>query len=317
MIALLLALAALVGALQTDTLTHRTDAAARQVAITFDDVPRQAGGISCRDPEAVVVMNERLVSRLAARNVPAVALVTGGNACPPDRAAHLERVLDAWLDAGLEVGLHTWSHPDLNGTTVQEFLADADRGAALLERALARRGQRLRWFRHPFLHTGNTRDKKRALVDALTRRRWDVAPVTFDNDEWIYAAAYRRALEAGDPSTARRIVADYVAYMARTFTYFEGISERLFQRQIPQVLLVHASPLNAAHFDRVLDALEARGYTFISLDQAVSDPAYRSHDGYLGTEGLSWLLRWARTRGLETPPMPRASEWVRSYDDTG
>lgn len=290
------------------------DTATRRVAVTFDDIPRQGGAMGCDDPAEVLQMNRRLVSLLEARGVPATAFVTGVNACGPDAAGHLRRVLDVWLDAGMGLGNHTWSHPDLNDLPVEAYLADADRGAAAVAPALRARGERLRWFRPPYLHTGDTPAKERALERALAARGWRMAPVTLDNDEWIFAAAYRRAREAGDAEGAALVTDAYVDHMEATFRHFERVSDAVLGRQVPQVLLVHASPLNAAAFGRVLEALAARGYAFVSLEEALRDPAYDIDDAYVGEEGLSWLLRWALTRGVAVAETPRAPGWVaRSF----
>src|SRR2546427_9745841 len=43
-------------------------------------------------------------------------------------------VLEMWLTAGLELGNHTWSHPDLNTTPLEEFKADVVRGEPVIRR---------------------------------------------------------------------------------------------------------------------------------------------------------------------------------------
>jgi peptidoglycan/xylan/chitin deacetylase (PgdA/CDA1 family) len=213
----------------------------------------------------------------------------------------------------MEIGNHTWSHFDLNRLEGAAWLSDADRGAAPLEQFLQARGETLAWFRYPFLHAGDTPEKKRTGEEGIEVRGWRNAPVTLDNDEWVYAAAYTRALTAGDTAGMTRVADAYVAYMDRTFEYFEQVALDLFQRPVAQVLLVHASPLNRDHLHRVLDRLEARGYRFARLGTVLEDRAYASPDGYVGPDGTSWLLRWASTRGVGTPPMPRAEAWIARF----
>ena len=43
--------------------------------------------------------------------------------------------------------------------------------------------------------------------------------------------------------------------------------------------------------------LKQRGYSFVTLDRALQDPAYRKRDEYYGAGGISWLHRWALTEG--------------------
>jgi hypothetical protein len=55
-----------------------------------------------------------------------------------------------------------------------------------------------------------------------------------------------------------------------------------------------ANELNAATIAELVAATKRRGYRFISLDEAMRDPAYaRGAEGYSGRYGPSWLHRWA------------------------
>ena len=45
--------------------------------------------------------------------------------------------------------------------------------------------------------------------------------------------------------------------------------------------------------------LRARGYRFVTLEEALADPAYDTPDEYVGPTGISWLHRWRRTLQLE------------------
>ena len=100
--------------------------------------------------------------------------------------------------------------------------------------------------------------------------------------------------------------------MDTTAAYFEALEHALFGRPIAHVLLVHANALNADHLGRLLRVYRRRGYRFVSLDDALADPAYRSPDSYVGRAGTSWLQRWALHRGVAFDPEPRPDGWVRA-----
>ena len=68
-------------------------------------------------------------------------------------------------------------------------------------------------------------------------------------------------------------------------------------RPIPQILLIHANSINADFLGKLLSELKNRGYSFITLDEALKDNAYKSTDKYTGKGGISWLHRWALTQG--------------------
>lgn len=67
---------------------------------------------------------------------------------------------------------------------------------------------------------GGALDKRRAFETFLAKHGYIVAPVTVDNDDFVYAAAYAAALRAGEADRAARIADDYFRYMLEVFSYF-------------------------------------------------------------------------------------------------
>lgn len=274
----------------------------RAVALTFDDLP--ATHNTC-DAAEVRRVTRLLTDALAARSLPAAGLVTPGRPCLSP--ALLAETLGRWVAVGATLGNHTATHPDLNATPVAEYMADLDRGQALLEAAV---GAGERWFRAPMLHTGDEPDRKQALARHLDAGGYRVAPVTVDNQEWVYAAVYADARRRDDHALADRVADAYVRHLEASMAYYERLSVALLGRELPQVLLLHANLLNAERLHRVLAMLEARGYRFVGLAEAVSDPAYRRGDPYTGSRGISWLQRWALDAGVPVAPEPREADWV-------
>jgi peptidoglycan/xylan/chitin deacetylase (PgdA/CDA1 family) len=271
-------------------------AAARQMAVTLDDLPGASATHS--DYGFFERVNRDLIAAFARHRVPAIGFVnesklTMGGA-PPDSGAAL---LQLWIDAGLELGNHTYSHADLHATAVEDFTRDTLRGEAFTRRLLEAAGRRPRFFRHPFLHTGRDAASRRAFETFLREHGYTVAPVTVDNYDYMFARAYDRAGTDGDPSRQQRIVDAYLDYMTRVVAYYEAQSLALFDREIAQVLLLHVNALNARTFDTLAGILAARGYSFVPLETAIADPAYRSPDEYFGAGGITWLHRWALTAG--------------------
>lgn len=313
--ALVLVLLGLAGALGAGRPASKPPASEKELAVTFDDLPgvSVAGGGSGAALAALRRMTEKLVETLSAQRVPAVAFVNEGKLGPagapdPERIALLRR----WSDAGIELGNHTFGHLDLHRVPVAEFEEDVSRGEPVTRELLARRGGRLRWFRHPYLHTGTRLEDRHALEEFLDSRGYRIAPVTVDNSEWIFARAYSTALDAGDVTLARRLAAAYVPYMDAKLDYFERQSRDCYGREIRQVLLVHANSLNADRFAEVLRGIRRRGYRFVALERALEDPVYSTAvDTFTGRGGISWLHRWALSSGRR--PLagePRAPQFV-------
>ena len=269
----------------------------REVAVTFDDLPVVS---TRRDLKSHREITVRLLKSITSNRVPAIGFVNE-NKLLGDGKRDESRValLRLWIDAGLELGNHTFSHIDMHTTPLTEFQDDVIRGEEATARLLTEKGKKLRYFRHPFLHTGRDLETKQRFEEFLAGRGYRIAPVTVDNSDWIFARAYDRAIESGDRSSMKRIAEAYIPYMEKKFEYFEKQSAALFSYEIKQVLLLHANALNADHFDDLARMMKRRGYAFITLDEALKDEAYRSPDTYTGAGGITWLHRWAITKGMK------------------
>jgi peptidoglycan/xylan/chitin deacetylase (PgdA/CDA1 family) len=284
----------------------------RQVAVTFDDLPGVSVGLDL--PAAWNEMTARILKTLGANGVPAVGFVNAGKWQGADGEQRWKKdLLSAWLDAGMELGNHTYSHMVLHTSSLEDFEADIIKGDEALWPILAQRDKLPRFFRHPCLQTGRDEAVKDAVGAFLQKHGYTPAPVTIDNSEWIFAAAYAKALKQGDVKTAARLREAYLPYMESKIDYFERQSRALFGREVKQILLVHANALNADAFGGIIKILRDRGYAFITLDEALKDDAYALPDGYFGPAGISWLHRWCFALGGKTlvlPGEPRCPEWV-------
>jgi peptidoglycan/xylan/chitin deacetylase (PgdA/CDA1 family) len=266
------------------------------VAVTFDDLP--VATTTWTDLPTQLKITSNLLRSVVANKVPAIGFVIEKKLFQ-DNELDEGRVelLQMWLDAGLELGNHTFSHLDLHQTMLPDYEQDILRGAALTSALMQKKGMNLRYFRHPFLHTGRSLEIQQDLDNFLTSHGYHVAPVTIDNSDWIFARAYDRATYDDDKELRRRIARAYIPYMEHKFDYFEKQSVALFGAEIKQVLLLHANALNADHFDELARMMRQRGYAFITLDEALQDKAYRSVDTFTGPGGISWLHRWAISQG--------------------
>jgi peptidoglycan/xylan/chitin deacetylase (PgdA/CDA1 family) len=286
---------------------------ARKIAITFDDLPAVSvpTGETC-DLAALQANTAKLLATLTARAVPVVGFVNEGRICKSLGPEALPPLLNMWLDAGAELGNHTFSHVDIDVATVEAYEADIVRGEAVTRKLLRERRRTLRYFRYPFLNTGRNQDIKTTIDSFLAKRGYTEAPVTIGSNEWMFAAIYADAKGRGDLATMKLVTDAYVPYMAKVLGYFEHASSRLFGREISQVLLLHASALNADSLDHLIAMLQSRGYGFVTLAEALEDPAYSTPDNYLGSDGFSCLLHWAQAENLLMAPRPAEPAVIRN-----
>jgi peptidoglycan/xylan/chitin deacetylase (PgdA/CDA1 family) len=294
----------------------------RRITVTIDDLPWQRMAETA--PDDLRARHAALLDQLHQGDVPVVGFVNEDKlevdgVVQPERSA----LLEAWLDAGYDLGNHTYGHVDLHEVGIPAYQSAILRGERALRPMMAKRRQTPRWFRHPYLRAGRTPEDKAAVADFLNEHGYRIAPVTVDNGEWVWAFAYERVLD-GQPDTPERMALlqrlrlGYVPYMLNKLDYYEQQSQALLGYNLPHILLLHANALNADAYAALIRGIERRGYRFITLDEAMRDPAYAREDGYRGRYGPSWLHRWAMA---EKKPKefyagePRVPKWVLDLAD--
>lgn len=284
----------------------------REVAVTFDDLPAPADSVISYDPAALQAMTARLLAELKEYRIPAIGFV---NEDKLDRGDFAQRVdiLKMWLDAGFPLGNHTYSHADIDAMPLGAYEIDFLRGERITEPLLHARGLRERYFRYPYLDVGPTCGAARAFRQFLARQGYAVAPVTIDNQEYMFAAVYAHAMAAGDTGTADRVAASFLSYMNQVFDYFEKFSVTTLGFEPRQVLLLHADELDTDEMSDLVKMMRARGYRFVSLRDALRDPAYRRPDAYNDSVdgGVSWVEHWAYTMHANVPDGPDPPTYIQ------
>ncbi|WP_341501938.1 polysaccharide deacetylase family protein [Gallaecimonas sp. GXIMD4217] len=279
---------------------------ARTLAVTIDDLPVVRG----QDLARAQAITHGLLTKLQAAKAPAIGFVNEQKLGEPEPDPARVALLKAWLDAGMDLGNHGYSHKSFYKTPLAEFQQELLKGERVLKELLAAQGRKPAFFRHPYLNTGPDADTRAQFEAFLAEHGYRVAPVTFDNDEWIYALAYDKALVAGDKVKAEKVAEDYLRYMAENTAFFEALSVKLLGREPAQILLLHANALNADYLAPLLALYRDRGYGFVSLEQALADPAYRQQDHFISPWGISWLERWWHDRHGKRLRTPDAAPWV-------
>jgi peptidoglycan/xylan/chitin deacetylase (PgdA/CDA1 family) len=276
----------------------------RQVAVTFDDLPAPQGEL-----EDMRSITSRLLASFKRNGVPVIGFVNERKLYRRGEMDERVNLLRAWLDAGAELGNHTFSHINLQRAPLNEYEDDVVRGETVTRMLLQERGMKLRYFRHPFLFTGTTPEYKEGLAKFLASRGYTIAPVTLDNGDYIFTDVYFKAKRRGDMETAKRVADAYVPYMESIFDFFERLSTETFGREVKHVLLLHANEINADRFDELAAMMKRRGYAFVTLDEALKDPAYSEPDA-LYKNGVSWIHRWRAAKGLPQKWEPEVPKFV-------
>jgi peptidoglycan/xylan/chitin deacetylase (PgdA/CDA1 family) len=291
----------------------------RTVAITVDDLPGAEPGTdhAISSLPYLQKINRQVPAALRSHHVPAVGFVNEWKLQVDGQRDARAALLQSWLDAGMTLGNHTYSHPEFQTTPLDRYEDDTIRGEVVTRALMAATGQTEKYFRHPFLSTGPTAEAKAAFEAFLKGRGYRVAPVTIDPSDYAFNDVFGEALDKKDEELAAKAQREYLDYVDTIFDFEEQASRKLFAHEIPQILLLHDSNLNAECLDAVLARIEKRGYKFISLDEALADPAYQTPDRYAGPLGISWLTRWRLSFGLrlDSEASPDPPKWVMQKFD--
>jgi len=282
----------------------------RRVAITIDDLP---AGSNLLPAATVTEMTRKLLDTLRDQKVSVVGFVNEKKLYHFGEVDARIRTLQMWIDHGFELGNHTFSHLSLNKVGLKAWEDDVVQGENVIRLLLAQRNMKLRYFRHPFLDTGRDLQTRREAEAFLVERGYRIAPVTLDAWDWMYATVYEDAKRRGDSALEQQLAKEYLSYSDTVFCYSEQLAKQTMGYEPKQILLLHANELEGDHIADLLDLLRKRGYRFITLEDALSDPAYSLPDTFIGEEGSGWLDHWAITLGKPPQGAPSVPQWLTDH----
>jgi len=260
-----------------------------QIAITFDDLPVH----NDLPPD----VTRRQVGRniIKALKDAHVSKVYGFvNASHVEKEPALGAVFADWHAAGFLLGNHTWSHPNLNDLSVDEYVEEIIRNEAALKEYS--NGKEWHWFRYPFLSEGTDPEKRKLVRDALAARGYHIAAVSMSFGDYMWNAPYARCMAKQDMESAKLLERSYLQAASDAIDQSHLMSTVLYKRDIPYVLLMHVGAFDARMLPKLLAMYKAKGIKLITLEQAQKDPYYASNmDPSLPAEPVGLEKRmWAR-----------------------
>jgi lysophospholipase L1-like esterase len=241
---------------------------APKIAFTFDDLPAHSllpPGETRQD-----VATKIITALHDARMPPIYGFVNGVRI--EEQPADMT-VLLAWHGAGNPLGNHTWSHMNLNQHTMEEFTADLTRNEPLLNKLMGE--EDWHWFRFPYLAEGDTSEKRVAVRNLLAQRGYKIAGVTMSFSDYLWNEPYARCKAKGDTTAIALLESSYLAAADDNISRYREMSHKLYGRDIPYVLLMHIGAFDAEMLPRLLNLYRARGFQFVTLDEAESNEFYR------------------------------------------
>jgi peptidoglycan/xylan/chitin deacetylase (PgdA/CDA1 family) len=213
-------------------------------------------------------------------------------------------VLKLWLAADNALGNHTYDHANLNEVGVRRFIADIEKQDRLLAGIDTSPGsmRRRRMFRYPYLAEGKTLMDRDAVRDYLFKNGYQIAEVTDDYFDWAWNGAYSRCLSLHDDKSAAWLTSHVGDSADRHLRAANAMSEYLFKRRVPQILLIHLNLFTARTIGDILKRWKAQRVTFVPLSETLSDPAYKVNPDFAYEGGRTFLVQIGESRGLDPEP---------------
>ena len=181
-----------------------------------------------------------------------VAFVNAGRA---ENSKDGVKILEAWVKDGNLLGNHTWSHPDLNNILLKVYIDEIARNDAYLKHYGS---NFLKFFRYPFLHEGNTQEKRDSVRTYLAQNEYIIAQVTLDFSDWVWNAAFTRCLNSKNYDEVKWLHESFASEAVENLKASRILSEFLFDRQIKHIALIHPFALSVELLDIVITSWEKK-----------------------------------------------------------
>jgi peptidoglycan/xylan/chitin deacetylase (PgdA/CDA1 family) len=300
--------AAFVAALVFASAAPAADKPKLKVALTFDDLPINGGvppGYRMSDfaRDTVRVLKKHRIP-------PSYGFINAGKLeRNPDGALALK----IWVEGGNPLANHTYNHLDLITNSVEDYQREILRNEGALELLMppdGKVGKRhdWRWFRYPFLHEGDTLEKRRAVRAFLAGNGYQIAQTTLDFGDYFWNSANTRCMVKKDEESIRWLRESYVSSAREEIRFQVELSRQVFGRDINHVLLLHLGSFSSHILPDLFDVLDELGFEIVTLEEAQKDPVY-AYDPDVADRGGTLTDLAMTAKGIpwpeNSPQLPR------------
>jgi peptidoglycan-N-acetylglucosamine deacetylase len=270
--------------------------AAQKVAITFDDLP--LNGDLPPGVTRVQIARDTLAILSARHAPPAYGFI---NAKKLEGNSDAAEALKIWAVAE-PIGNHTYGHINLNTNPAEAFEREIDENEPSLELLAGKDGD-WHWLRYPFLHEGETVEKRRAVRAYLHAHGYRVAQVTLDWEDYLWNSAYARCAAKNDAQSIAWLKSSYLSIESSYLDLGRDLAKMVYGHDINHVLLLHLGAFSRTILPDALDLMQKKGFTFVTLEEAESDPAYEGDPDVGSKYGGTLLELWIDAKKIKFPPV--------------
>lgn len=267
-----------------------------QIAFTFDDLPAHGKMPPGMARPAVV---HSILDTLKRENMPPIyGFVNGFRVA---RYPYQIHILQAWRAAGNPLGNHTWSHPEFDKRTVAQYEANILRDEPLLKKVSP--NSDWHWFRFPYLEEGNTLDKRERLRSWLSQHGYRIAEVSMDFQDYNWNEPYARCAAKHDQAAIQSLHNSYLNAADESIRVYREVAQKLYGRDVRYILLLHVGAFDARMLPELIGLFRSRGFTFVTLPEAMADPIYSFNPKVPAPSGNTFNEMVAQSRNVDIPYM--------------
>lgn len=271
-----------------------------KLAVTIDD-PFMWNGASFPPGYSAESVADSLLEAFDEHGVPGVYNFT--STAPIDENPDWLGVLDRWVDAGHHVAAHTHEHVSLNWSSAAAYIEDVERNLEVLAPWLDRAPTR--YFRYAFDMWGDDPAKTAEVQLHLARKGLTTAPIS----TWFYdvqfLVAYIRTLTTRDTEGQSWIRKNFVDTAVTALKDQAAAAREVFGRDPVHIALIHGTPIAGDFYADVLAAYRDHGVEFVTLEEAMTDPANHVAPPTVNRFFRNSTQKWSEYAGVEvanTPP---------------
>lgn len=262
-----------------------TVSAQKKLALSFDDVPNTRPDMARAELPALL----RLIDSL---NVPAAIFINEGKLKAEDSLSR-QQLLEAWAKHPLiSLGNHTNGHERYSSSKLDTYWQSIMEGERLSRQLAQQNNKPLQQFRFPFNDLGADSTQQAGIRKKLRTAGYQITPFTLESADWMFNALYRHYLQNQQPEEAERIGQAFVQHTLALLQHFDSLSMSVYNRPLKQIYLGHDNLLHVHYLPALIKGFKEAGYSLVSLEEALTDPAYQQKNTYYKKWGISWLYRW-------------------------
>jgi hypothetical protein len=122
-----------------------------------------------------------------------------------------------------------------------------------------------------------------------------------DFEDYLWNEPYARCLDEHDEVSIRKLHDSYLAVADQYFGLSRQLSQQVYGRDVKYVLLMHVGAFDARMLPELLALYRAKGVSFVTLQDAMSDPAYQDDPDIGEPSGGTILELMMQKKALKFP----------------